>query len=258
MHSVRRILLVGCALGLLACPGGDKSIPPEAVLLFDVDFSSPENKVGEAPKVYEDGSTQSVPSLIPSQIFLGAPKVADALCGLEDQPAVFAVGGEPLGHVGLEFLLDQRYAHYHVELDVCIANLGVPPLQANEPQLAIFLDIPDAYALGFFERGRLVIVDQARGTDALTDPTVIGAWELGKPQRIALDFDVSAQTWSIASNGAKIFDGKLEASLPRAVRVVLRGNPVNVAAVDDIVIWAENDLFKDLPEPVEPETGTNE
>jgi hypothetical protein len=257
MRSVQGVLLIGCALALLACPGG-KSIPPGAVLLFDVDFSSPENTVGAAPKVYEEGSVQPVPSPLPSQIFLGPPKVAEALCGLEDQPAVFAVADGPLGHVGLEFLLDQRYAHYHVELDVCIANLGVPPLQSSEPQLAIFLDIPDAYALGFFERGRLVIVDQARGTEVVTDPVVIGAWELGKPQRIVLDFDVTTQTWSIASNGVKIFDGKVEASLPRAVRVVLRGNAVNVAAIDDVVIWAENDLSEGLEEPLMPKTGTNE
>lgn len=257
MRSVRGILGIGCAVALLACPGG-KDLPPGAVLLFDVDFSSPENKPGEAPKVYEEGSVQAIPSRLPSQIFLGAPKVVDALCGLENQPAVLTVAESPLGHVGLEFLLDQRYAHYHVELDVCIANLGVPPLQASEPQLAIFLDIPDAYALGFFERGRLVIVDQARGTEVVTDPMVVGAWELGKPQRIALDFDVTTQTWSIASNGVKIFDGKLEASLPRAVRVVLRGNVVNVAAIDDIVIWAEKDLSGGLEEPLMPKTGPNE
>jgi hypothetical protein len=209
--------------------------------------------------VLVEGTAQPIPSTLPSQIFLGAPQVVEKLCGLEHQPAVLASAAGELGHVGLEFLLDQRYGHYHFELDVCVASLGAPPLQANEPQLAIFLDIPDAYALGFFDRGRLVAIDPARGTDAVTDPAVIGAYELNKPMRIALDFDLTQQAWSIAVDGAKLFDGKLHASLPRAVRVVIRGNKANVAAIDDLVIWAENDLSKGLQEPpLAPKTGSQE
>ena len=249
------VVLVAAGCGLLgACSSGSR-VPHGAVLLFDVSFGSPENTVGEPPKVYESGSEQTFPSTIASQIFLGAPKVVDRLCGLDKQPVQLAAASGTQGHEGLEFLLDQRYGHYHVELDLCVASLGLPPKPANEPQLAIFLDIPEAYALGLFEGGRIVVLDPARGMAAVNEPQVIGQYAVDKPMHIAIDFDLIAQSLSVAVDAKTIYTGKLDAYLARAVRVVIRGNPTNLAAFDNFFVWAENDRTAGAPEPLAPKTG---
>ena len=60
---------------------------------------------------------------------------------------------------GVEILLDQLHARYHVELDLCIAQLGAPPLASQKMQLAVFLDIAEAYALAFMANGEIGVVD---------------------------------------------------------------------------------------------------
>jgi len=244
---IQGLLLLAAACGLAACKAESK-LPSGAALLFDVAFSAPENSAGAAPTLVDPNATQPWPSKSPSQIFMGAPKVVAELCGLTDQPLALTSASGQQSHEGVEFLLDQRYGHYHIELDVCAQQIGIPPLQAMEPQLAIFLDIPQAYAIGFFEKGRIVVIDQVRGIDAVLNPEVIGRYELGKPLHLAIDFDTMAQTWSIAFDGKQAFAGKLAPVLPRAVRVVIRGNESNAAAIDNFVVWAENDLSMAAPE----------
>jgi hypothetical protein len=210
------VSLLAVVCGFAACKPEAK-LPSGAVVLYDVDFSSPANTVGAAPKLADPPGAEPAPRTGPSEIFMGEPKVVDALCGLDDQPVKLAVASGPQGYEGVFFVIDTHHGHYHVELDVCVESLGAPPLQANEPQLAIFVDMPNAYALGFFEKGRLVMIDQARGVDAITNPVVIGAYEPGKPMRVAIDVDSPAASWSISADGKQLYSGKLGPVVPSAV-----------------------------------------
>ncbi|MGH7292242.1 MAG: hypothetical protein ACREJT_13585, partial [Myxococcota bacterium] len=250
-------LLLAAVCGLAACKPGAKP-PSDAVTLYQVDFSAPGNAAGSPPKLADPNTPLGVPRTGPSEIFMGAPMVVDKLCGLTKQPVKLAVASGTQGIEGLFFALDSRYGHYRVELDLCIEHFGVPPLQASEPQVAVFLDMPQAYALGFFEKGRLVIIDQARGVDAIVNPLVIGSYEVGKPIHLTIDVDVTGQTWSVAADGKHLYTGKIGVTVPSAVRVVTRGNPSNVVAIDDVVVWAENDLTVTEPDPLASESTTEE
>lgn len=231
------------AAAALACTGGDAPRPPEgAALLFDVRFDAPDEKPGSAPKVYEPGATHEFPSRIVTQVFMGRPLVVDALCGLAQQPLRLTTATGTTGHEGIELLLDQRYARYHVELSLCVAQLGPPPLPANEPQLAVFLDFPAAHAVGFYADGKLGLLDPARALEGKPPSELVGAWSPGVPLRLALDVDLETRTWRIAVDGKPMHEGPVDMYLPRAVRVVVRGNESNAAALDDVVIWAEKDL----------------
>jgi hypothetical protein len=232
------------AAALAACKA-EPRLPEGAVSLFDVRFAAPDDTPGQPPKVYETGATQTFPSAIPSQIFMGNPAVVDALCGLDQQPLRLTAQTGATGLEGLEFLLSQRYGRYHVELDLCVAELGPPPLPAFEPQLAVFLDFPQAYAVGFFSDGRIVIVDPERPLADGATPEEIGRWEAGKPLRLALDVDLEKQTWSISLDGKPAHSGPFAGFLARAVRVIVRGNPSNQVAFDDFKVWAEHDLGGD-------------
>ena len=129
------------AAALAACKA-EPRLPEGAVSLFDVRFAAPDDTPGQPPKVYETGATQTFPSAIPSQIFMGNPAVVDALCGLDQQPLRLTAQTGATGLEGLEFLLSQRYGRYHVELDLCVAELGPPPLPAFEPlRLALDVDL---------------------------------------------------------------------------------------------------------------------
>lgn len=249
-------LLAALAAALLACKGAGPHLPDGAALLFDVHFDAPENKPGAPPKVYAAGETQPFPSSIPSQIFMGQPTVVDALCGLTKQPLRLTTASGMMGHEGVEFLMSQRYGRYHVELDLCIAQLGEPPRPASEPQLAVFLDFPEAYAVGFFADGRVALIDPARAASGDATADRIGSWTANKPLHLAIDADLEQQTWSIALDGVKAHEGKFAGYLGRAVRVVVRGNESNAVAFDDFVAWGEHDLATGLQTPPEgPKVG---
>jgi hypothetical protein len=242
------------ALTLAGCPAPPR-LPKGAVLLYDVDFSAPEQAVGREVHVVEAGTQQKFPSRLPSQVFFGHPVVVAKLCGLAKQPLQLAVATGEHGYEGVEFLLDQRYGRYHVELDVCVDHLGPPPLPAQAVQLAVFLDIPDAYALGFLSGGEIGVIDPNLAPETATAPRPVGRFEPGKPVHVAFDVDLEKQHWRISLDGKSVYDGALQASIPRAVRVVLRGNQVNVAAVDDVLVWAEHDLSQPDAAPPPPVTG---
>jgi len=250
------LLVLG--LWLLACTP-ESNLPPGAVVLYKVDFGSPANTVGAPPKVADAGAEPTVPSSIPTSIFIGEPKVVAKVCGLEKQPVKLSLESGALLQAGLEFVLDPRFGSYHVELDLCVDGLGPPSIATNEPQLAVYLDILEAHALGFFSGGRLVAIDPARGVDAITDPKVIGSYEIGKPMHLALDFDVTKQSWSIAVDGKRLFEANTSVTMPRAVRFVIRGNEINAAGIDDVLIWAQNDLGGEREDPLAaPDEGAKQ
>jgi hypothetical protein len=242
------------ALALAGCPAARRT-PEGAALLYDVDFSAPEQAVGEEVRVVETGTQQIFPSKVPSQIFFGHPVVVEKLCGLAKQPLRLTSATGMRGHEGLEFLLDQRYGRYHVELDLCVDRLDAPPLPSQAVQLAIFLDIPEAYALGFQSGGEIDVIDPNLAPEAAPAPRPVGRFELGKPIHIALDVDLEKQTWRISLDSKTVYDGPLQATIPRAVRVVVRGNPANAAAFDDFLVWAEHDLTAPGATTTPPTTG---
>lgn len=243
------------AAALLACKA-QPTLPEGAALLFDVRFSAPDDKPGAPPKVHEAGTTQPFPSTIPSQIFMGQPTVVDALCGLKDQPLRLQSSTGTMGHEGVEFLLSQRYGLYHVELDMCVAQLAPPPRPASEPQLAVFLDFPQANAVGFFADGNVGLVDPERALAGDAAPVMIGRWSPNQPVHLSVDASVQEHTWKIGLDGKNVHEGALNAYLPRAIRVLLRGAETNVAAFDNFRVWGEHDLAAGVEhEPTPPKVG---
>ena len=246
-----RPLAALAALALLACqPHKSGRIPADATLLYEVDFSAPDNTVGKLPAVVPLGDEQKFPSRIPSQVFLGSPTVVAKLCGLEQQPLQLTAAHGVQGIEGVEFLIDKGRKHHHVELDLCIAALGAPPVPAQKMQLAVFLDIAEAYAVAFLASGEIGVVDPNLAPETAVDPRLVDAhWEPNKPMHLAVDFDSDTQRWQVALDGKQIYDGELRMSVPRAVRVVIRGNPTNQAALDNVLIWAAKPIDVDVPAP---------
>lgn len=246
-----RPLAALAALALLACQPHKTRIPSDATLLYDVDFGGPEQAVGKPLAVVGTGEEQKFPSRTPSQVFFGDPAVVATLCGLTNQPLELAVAHGTQGIEGIELLLDQRQKHYRVELDLCIATLATPPIPAQKMQLAVFLDIAEAYAVAFLTGGEMGIVDPILAPETALDPRRIEArWEPGKPLHLAVDVDLDTQRWQVAVDGKQVYDGELRMTIPRAVRVVIRGNPSNQAAVDNLLIWGQKPIPIDVPAPV--------
>src|SRR5258705_4875518 len=212
MASRLRFAFVALCLGLSACPAARRARVPEgAVLLYDVAFAAPEQALNEEVKVVEPQTAQQFPSKIPSAIFFGHPTVIAKLCGLEQQPVQLAVAHATEGLEGLEFLLDQRYGRYHVELDLCVQQIDPPPLPSQAVQVAVFLDVAEAYALGFMSGGVLAIVDPTLHPETQATPPPVGTFELRKPVHLSFDVDLEKQTWRIAVDGKTVYDAALEA-----------------------------------------------
>jgi hypothetical protein len=195
------------------------------------------------------------PSRVPSAIFFGSPQVVAKLCGLEKQPAQLSVASGTQGLEGLEFLLDQRYGRYHVELDLCVQEINPPPLPSQALQVAVFLDIAEAYALGFISGGELAIIDPNLHPETLATPQPVGKFELQKPVHLAFDLDLEKQTWRIAVDGKTVYDAALQSDIPRAVRVMVRGNHTTTVAFDNFLIWAEHDRTTESTAPAPPIAG---
>lgn len=254
-----RILTALAALALFACkpatpPSVPPSVPGDAALLYDVDFSAPEHTVGKVVAVLPDGAEQTFPSRIPSQLFFGNATVVDKLCGLDQQPLSLAVARATQGMEGIEILLDQRYGHYRIELDLCVAKLEAPTLASQKIQLLVFLDIAAAYALGFMADGTIGIVDPIREPETTENPRLVGNWSPDKPMRLAFDADSGTQRWQVSIDGKQVYDGPVEMTIPRAVRVVIRGNQANSAAIDNVLIWGQRELA-DEDDVTPPATG---
>jgi hypothetical protein len=243
-HKVR-VALAAVALGLFACSGAPR-VPRGAKVLFDVDFSAPEQKVGAEVATKDLGDSDSFPTRFPSNVFFGHPMVAAAACGLDKQVAVLTGANATQNMTGLQFqLLAQPYAHYHVEMDVCVAQLEPRASGAFEPLFMIFLDVPEAHEIGFTPSGDIVLSDPSVVREG-KPPKPLGKYGRNTPVHLAVDFDVMKGTLRIALDGKVAYDGPAPAMLPRSVRAIVEGNsPENLAALDNLLIWVENPL----PEP---------
>jgi len=52
-----------------------------------------------------------------------------------------------------------------------------------------------------------------------------------------------------------LLDAALQADIPRAVRVIVRGNPTTTAAFDNFLVWAQHDRTQGGTAPQAPITG---
>jgi len=252
VKSLTRGALCAAALALCACPQSDSSkLPPGAKVLYEATFSAPEQTADTEVKVVEPSAEYVFPTKLPTGIFFGKPMVVASLCGM-DQPVRLTAASGTSGIEGLEFLWDPNYRTYHVELDLCVVDIGQPPIPAQPLQVALYFDIAAAHALGFTANGEVGILDPNRDVAVRDSAVLIGNYKIGRPMRVTVDLDmpIDKQTWRISLDGKVLRESQILATIPRAMRVVVRGSEKTVAALDNVRIWAEHEL-KD-PAPTEP------
>jgi hypothetical protein len=254
---MKRALCLAGALTLASCHHASR-VPAGVTVLYDVAFEAPEQTVGQTLKVRTEEA--KFPLKVPSRIFLGSPTVVDKLCRLDHQPLQLSLAPQPAtGYTGdkkiegVEFELDPGYKRYHAELDVCVLALGQPTAPTQLTQLNVFLDVPDAYGIGFIEGGRIGLLDPTK-PETQSAPIAFGLFVLNHPQHLGIDLDVVERTWTISVDGTKVYSGPIQALYGSSLRVVLRGTEKNVAALDNVLIWAEGPVqATDLPaEPNQP------
>ena len=247
MTRPRWLALLALSAGLFACRD-TRRVPEDATLLYDVDFSSPGQVVGQVVKVMDAGTENPFPSKLPSGLFFGAPTVVPSSCGLEKQAALLrAANGGSQGIEGLEFLLDEHHAVYHVEMDVCVQSMGPPTLPTQTLQFVIFLDIAEAHAIGFTSAGEIGVIDPALSPTPILEPKVVGLYRVGKPVHLVADVNYDSKSWQVTIDGKTVYTGELERSIPRGVRALVRGGPTTVAAMDNVLIWAQHDVLNEAP-----------
>jgi hypothetical protein len=255
---MKRALYLLSALALVTCkPGGPAPrVPVGASLLYDVSFSAPEQKAGEPVHVPPDDQKVVLPLRIPSRVFMGAPTVTERACGLGEQPLQLSLVDPalPMGKQleGVQFDLDAGFERYHAELDACVAMLQPARIMTQLVQLLIFVDVPDAYAIGFLDGGKIGLTDPMR-PESQAAPKLIGGFIVGQPRHFAIDVDVPKKEWRVAIDGSEVYSGAIQALYGSALRVVLRGGSQNVAAIDNVLIWAEGRIAE--PAPNESDSG---
>ena len=253
MKPLFRIALAAGALALCACPASHSGKLPEgAKLLYETSFSAPEQTADTGVKIVEPTSEYPFPTKLPSGVFFGKPMVVATLCGM-DQPVRLSAATGDNGMEGLEFLFDPRYRTYHIELDLCVVDIGPPPVQAQPVQVGLYFDIASAHVLGFTANAEVAILDPNREPDVRDIPAVISHYKIGKPMRVTVDLDlpIDKQTWRISLDGKVLKEAQILATIPRAMRVVVRGNPKTVAALDNLRIWAEHEMKDPEPPPAQ-------
>jgi hypothetical protein len=256
VKSLVRIALGAAALSLCACPQGQSSrIPAGAKLLYDSTFSAPDQTVDAEVKVVEPTASDYIfPTKRPTGLFFGHPTVVASLCGM-DQPARLSVATGTNGMEGIEFLFDPGFRTYHVEMDLCVVDIAPPPIAAQPIQVGLYFDVAAAHVLGFTSNFEVAILDPNRDVDVREIPVQIGNYKVGKPMRVTVDLDmpIEKQTWRIAIDGKVLREQQITGTIPRGVRVVVRGNAKTVAAIDNVLIWAEHEMKDPDEPPAQPE-----
>ena len=100
----------------------------------------------------------------------------------------------------------------------------------------------------------VAILDPNRDVDVRDLPVQIGHYKVAKPMRVTVDLDmpIEKQTWRIAIDGKVLREQQITGTIPRGVRVVVRGNPKTVAAIDNVLIWAEHEMKDPAEPPAQP------
>ncbi|HTO52273.1 MAG TPA: hypothetical protein VMR50_02720 [Myxococcota bacterium] len=244
MRGVTRLTALALLLIPMAC--GRSRVPRDAELVFDVDFSSPEQVVGSDVKVTDPQKLEVWPQHQPSTIFFGHPTVVHDFCGLNNQPLRISTFTGTQNSEGVSFSLDPRWGRYHVELDLCVESVGTPTrADPRDSPLVVFIDLINAHAIGFNPDGKITAL--APGEDPTKPPQqaqVIGSYELRKPMHLAVDVDLEKKTWRIALDGKVLLpDAPIFANVPGLVRVMARNSQNASLAIDNVLIWGQDDRF---------------
>lgn len=252
MRSARRLTLLALALALGAC--SQPRVPKGAEVVFDVDFSAPEQTADGALHIAEPGKMEVWPARVPSDVFFGHPRVVAALCGLSHQPLELSTKTGDNYREGVVFSLDPRWGHYHFELDACIDSLESPGKVERDSPVVVFIDVRSAHAIGFNPDGTIVlqlpVVDLANPPP----PKPIGHFEAKKPVHLAVDVDLAAKTMTVAVDGKVVLERQpVAVDIPSSLRLMVRNNPTAVAGFDNVLVWGENDRFAAQEESQEPE-----
>ena len=112
-------------------------------IYYDIDFSSPEHRVGDPPTVGDSSS-------LISRIRFGEPIVSESFGALQDQPLVLNCAGNP----GI-FYYDQIQLDMDIESDFFYSSfdLIIQNLKGSENWFSIFYDNPNAAAIRFNNAG---------------------------------------------------------------------------------------------------------
>jgi hypothetical protein len=258
MRSHLRVAALALAGALCAC---GRRVPPGAEVVFDVDFSAPEQKVNAPLQVAAEGKSESWPSRVPTTVFFGNPIVVDRFCGLEHQPLRLTAATGNNNSEGVMFSLDPRWGRYHFELDLCVNQNESTGSANRDAPVVVFLDMINAHAIGFDPAGQITALVPSLDPNSPATPQKIGNYERKKPVHIAVDVDFERKTWRISLDGKTALpETPIAINVPGAMRVLARGNPSAQAGIDNVLIWGEHDRFagqeesEDLPDtPDEPE-----
>jgi hypothetical protein len=253
MRSARGLTLLALALALGAC--SKSRVPKGAEVVFDVDFSAPEQTAGSAVHLAEPGKMEVWPARVPSDVFFGKPTVVGSLCGLAHQPLQLTAKTGDNDREGVVFSLDPRWGHYHFELDACVDSLDSPGKIEPDSPVVIFIDVRAAHAIGFNPDGTIVLqLPVMDATSPPPPPKPIGRFEPKKPVHLVVDVDLAAKTMTVAIDGKVAVDRQpVAVDIPSSFRLMVRNNPSAVAGFDNVLIWGENDRFAAQEDSQEPE-----
>jgi hypothetical protein len=248
-----RLTALGLVCALCAC---GRHVPKGAEVVFDVDFSAPEQTVNTPVQVAAEGKSEAWPSRVPTSVFFGHPIVVEKFCGLERQPLrLTSATGDNLSE-GVMFSLDPRWGRYHFELDVCINQLESLGVAVRDSPVVVFLDMINAHAIGFDAEGQITALAPSLDPQKPAAPQKIGNYERKKPVHVAIDVDFEKKTWRIALDGkTALQDTPIAINVPGAMRVLARANPTAQVGLDNVLIWGEHDRFASQEENEElPDT----
>jgi hypothetical protein len=264
MPRLPRFTALALAAALCSC---SRKVPSGAEVVFDVDFSSPEQTVNAPVQTAGPGKGETWPSRVPTAVFFGHPIVVDRFCGLDRQPLRITSATGDNNIEGVVFSLDPRWGRYHFEFDLCVNQNETTGSLNRDPPAVVFLDMINAHAIGFDPAGQITVTLPAPDPNNPTAPQKIGNYQRKKPVHVAVDVDFENKSWRIALDGkTALQDSPVVVNVPGSMRVLARGNPSVQLGLDNVLIWGEHDRFagqednEDVPDggaepekPPEPE-----
>lgn len=242
MRLLLRFAVLGLTAVLCAC---HRRVPPGAEVVFDVDFSAPEQKANSPVQTEAaSGKSDTWPSRVPTSVFFGHPVVVDKFCGLQNQPLRITSATGDNNSEGVVFSLDPRWGIYHFELDLCVNQNETQTGANRDAPAVVFLDMINAHAIGFDPAGQITAVAPSLDPSHPAVPQKIGNYERKKPVHLAADVDFEKKTWRISLDGKPALpETPITINVPGSMRVMARGNPSVQLAIDNVLIWGEHDRF---------------
>jgi hypothetical protein len=236
-----RLTALALILVPLAC--GKSRVPKGAEVVFDVDFSSPGQTVGNDVRVTDPDKIEVWPQQQPSTIFFGHPTIVKDFCGLTQQPLRLAAVTGTQNNEGVTFSLDPRWGRYHFQLDLCVETISQQSTgDPRDAPVVLFFDLINAHAVGFTPDGKITARAPSGDPGQPAEPRQIGTYERKKPMHLEVDVDLEKKTWRITKDGNVLLpDTPIVVSVPGSLRVQVRNNASATMAIDNVLIWGEDD-----------------